>query len=118
MELQYYQLCKSSKFWFGYNFFVWLDNFDKKTGIYLLTRHQKQFYSFRCTKCNILNYVDFDVAFFKDCILELINSLKKGKGHEVVVVRDYESDNDDVLFIGKFQIDPRDRLQPFIKQEK
>ena len=77
-----------------------------------------QFHLFRCTKCNILTYVDFDVAFFKDCILELINLLKKEKGHEVVVVSDYESDSDDVLFIGKFPIHPSDRLQPFIKQEK
>ena len=31
MELQYHQLCKSSKYRSGYNFIVLLDNFDKKT---------------------------------------------------------------------------------------
>ena len=59
---------------FWYNFIVSLGNFDKKTGKCLLTRNQKQHYLFRCKKCNILPYVDFDVAFAKDCLLGLINS--------------------------------------------
>ena len=73
MDLQYYHLYKSPKCRPGYNFIVFLDNFDQKSGRCLLTNNQKKLYSFRCVKCNMLTFVDFDVAFSKDCILKIID---------------------------------------------
>ena len=54
----------------GVNFKVSLNCFDKISGICKLSTQEKKRYSFICSKCSLITYLDFTIVFPKDTLVK------------------------------------------------